>query len=171
MSGAFRVEVLDATHDRASFCCESEPLQRYLREQADQDAKRHIAVPFVLVQGAIEIIGYYTLSSTILRAEDLPSDLLKKLKLPKYPQLPATLLGRLARHSAHRGGGIGRLLLLDALKRAYTLSKQIASLAVIVDAKDERASQFYRDYDFTPFPDSPQRLFLRMETIAQLYES
>jgi hypothetical protein len=43
------------------------------------------------------------------------------------------------------------LLLLDALKRAYTLSKQIAWLAVVVDAKDERAVRFYKDFGFEPF--------------------
>ncbi len=49
--------------------------------------------------------------------------------------------------------------MLDALKRAYDMSKQIASLAVIVDAKDDRASRFYSDYGFVPFPESPNRVF------------
>ncbi len=49
------------------------------------------------------------------------------------------------------------------------MSKQIALLAVIVHAKDDRASRFYSDYGFVPFPESPNRLFLRMDIIGQLY--
>jgi GNAT superfamily N-acetyltransferase len=139
----FHIEPLSGDHNRTVFSCEAAPLERYLA-------------------------GYYTLSSTNIPVDDLPPEMVKKLRLPRYPQLPATLLGRLARHSAFRGQGIGELLLLDALKRAYTLSKQIASLAVVVDAKDERAVRFYKDFGFEPFPDSPDRLFIRMDTIAKL---
>ncbi len=87
--------------------------------------------------------NYYTLSSSIILADDLPPETVKKLKWLRYPQLPATLIGRLARDSAFRGQRIGELLLMDALKRA--LKAEIASLAVIVDAKDARARQFYTD--------------------------
>ncbi len=164
----FRVEPL-ADHDRSGFRCESAPLERYLKEQAGQDARKNVAAPFVLLSSADQIAGFYTLSSTILRSDDLSPDLLKKLKLPRYPHLPATLLGRLARHSDFRGQGIGDLLLADALKRAYTTSRQIGSLAVIVDAKDERAVKFYRGFGFEPFVDAADKLFLRMDTIGKLY--
>jgi GNAT superfamily N-acetyltransferase len=164
----FHIEPLSGDHDRTAFSCEAAPLERYLKEQAGQEARKNVAATFVLLADDNRIAGYYTLSSTNILVDDLPPELVKKLRLPRYPQLPATLLGRLARHSAFRGQGIGELLLLDALKRAYTLSKQIASLAVVVDAKDERAVRFYKDFGFEPFPDSPDRLFMRMDTIAKL---
>lgn len=171
LDSGYRIEPLDRHHDRAAFSCEAPALERYLKEQAGQDARKNVAAPFVLLSADGQIIGYYTLSSGILRSDDLPPELLQKLRLPRYPELPATLLGRLARHSAFRGQGIGELLLADALKRAYGISKQIASLAVIVDAKDERAARFYLGYGFLPFQDSTNRLFLRMDTIGQLYGS
>ena len=164
----FRFEPL-GNHDRSSFQCEASPLERYLKEQAGQDARKNVAAPFVLLTATDQIAGFYTLSSTILRSDDLAPELLKKLKLPRYPQLPATLLGRLARHSNFRGQGIGELLLIDALKRAYTLSRQIASLAVIVHAKDERAVKFYREFGFESFVDAADKLYLRMDTIGKLY--
>ena len=164
----FRIEPL-GDHDRSSFQCEAAPLERYLKEQAGQDARKNVAAPFVLLTATDQIAGFYTLSSTTLRSDDLSPELLKKLKLPRYPQLPATLLGRLARHSDFRGQGIGELLLTDALKRAYTLSRQIASLAVIVDAKDERAVKFYREFGFERFIDAADKLYLRMDTIGKLY--
>lgn len=64
---------------------------------------------------------------------------------------------------------VGELLLVDALRRSLVMSRQIASAAVIVDAEDERAHEFYRDFGFIPFPESPKRLCLPMATIERLY--
>ena len=144
---AFTVEVL-SDHDRSAFSCGVEPLDRYLKQQASQDARRKVAVPFVLVTADRRIAGYYTLSATALKGDDLPPELLKKLRLPRYPELPATLVGRLAVDSAYRGRRLGELLLLHAMKRAWLGSLQVASLGVIVDAKDESARQFYLRYGF-----------------------
>ena len=165
---AFRVEPLGA-HDRAAFSCGVEPLDRYLREQAGQDARKHAAAPFVLLTRENRIAGYYTLSSTVILADDLPEEHIKKLKWPRYPQLPATLIGRLARDLAFRGQRIGDLLLLDALKRAFENVGTVASLAVIVDAKDENARRFYSPYGFLSFPDTRNRMYLPMKTVARLF--
>jgi predicted GNAT family N-acyltransferase len=81
----------------------------------------------------------------------------------------ATLLGRLARDLTYRGKGVGELLLVDALKRSFVMSRQIASAAVIVDARDEKAQKFYQDFGFIRFPDSEKRLFLPMATVERLY--
>lgn len=162
---AFRIEPL-GDQDRAAFSCGVEPLDRYLREQAGQDARKRAAAPFVLLTAENRIAGYYTLSATIIVAHDLPPEEVKKLKWPRYPELPATLIGRLARDIAFQGQGIGELLLMDALKRA--LSSEIASLAVVVDSKDENAQRFYTNYGFLLFPDTANRLYLPMKTVERL---
>jgi predicted GNAT family N-acyltransferase len=114
------------------------------------------------------IAGYYTLSAATIVVADLPPDTVKKLNWPRYPELPATLIGRLASDLTFRGKGIGKLLLLDALKRVWSHS-EIASLAVIVDAKDDNARQFYMQYGFLPFPDRHNRLFLPIKTVEKLF--
>ena len=83
--------------------------------------------------------------------------------------VPATLLGRLAIDRRFQGQGAGEYLLMDALHRSLQASRQGASLAVIVDAKDERAMAFYRYYEFIPFADQPTRLFLPMSVIEKLF--
>jgi GNAT superfamily N-acetyltransferase len=97
---------------------------------------------------------------------DLPTDIIRRL--PAYPVVPATLLGRLAVDQSRRGQGVGEYLLVDALHRAYAQSSQIAAFAVVVEAIDEAAERFYRHFDFLPFPDRRQRLFLPMKTVAAL---
>jgi len=95
--------------------------------------------------------------------------LIRQLNLPRYQRIGATLLGRLARDLHWKGRGVGELLLADALKRSLMMSRQIDSAAVVVDAKDEKASEFYAAFGFIRFPESETRLFLPMATIEQLY--
>jgi GNAT superfamily N-acetyltransferase len=125
-----------------------------------------VAAPFVLVLPDGRIGGYYTLSSTAVKLADLPEQIVKKL--PRYPLVPATLLGRLAVDRGHQGKGYGRFLLADALHRA--VRSEIASFAVIVDARDEGAWRFYERESFLPLPDRPMKLFLPMADIARLFK-
>jgi predicted N-acetyltransferase YhbS len=90
-------------------------------------------------------------------------------KLPRYPQLPVTLLGRLAVDQSRRGKGLGEFLLLDALHRSLEAAAEIAAMAVIVDAKNKGAAAFYERYSFIPLQQQPARLFLPMNTVAELF--
>ncbi len=114
-----------------------------------------MAAPFVLVLPDGAVAGFYTLSATAIPVSDLPEASTRKL--PRYPLIPATLLGRLAVDHRYRSRGYGRFLLADALFRS--VRSEIASFAVVVDAKDGDARRFYERESFLPFPDHPLRLF------------
>ena len=158
------VEPLGQDHDRAGFSCGNASLDRYLKDQAGQDLRRGCAMPFVLVQarGGASILGYYTLSSYGIDVGELPADVVKKL--PRYPLIPATLLGRLAVDRRYQGQGIGEFLLMDALRRAF-------AAVVVVDANDASATKFYRRLGFVAFPSITGRLFLPMKAIAGLFRT
>ena len=165
MSNArFQVVRLDAAYDRAAFHCSSEPLNRYLQEQVTQDVRRHVAFCFVALVDGNRIAGYYTLASASFLVTDLPSDISKKL--PRYPTVPAVRMGRLAIDNAFKGQGLGGALLADALTRAAHLD--IASYAMIVDAKDTAAAAFYQHHGFISFPDKQLTLFLPLATVQSL---
>src|SRR6266404_5250017 len=134
-ASTYRIEALGGHHDRTTFSCGVEPLNRYLRIQAGQDARKRVASCFVLTDDAGSLAGYYTLSATSIALADLPPDLAKRL--PRYPAIPATLMGRLAVDYRRRGQRLGELLLFDAFSR--TLRSDIASYAFVVDAKDDAA--------------------------------
>ena len=165
----YRIEPLGKNHDRAPFSCGSAVLDRYLQQQARQDAEKRVAAPFVLTEPpALRVIGYYTLSASIVSTDELPASLANKL--PRYPQLPVTLLGRLAIDQGSKGQGMGQFLLMDALRRSLQAAAGIAAMAVLVDAKDEAAEAFYRHFSFLPLQELPHRLFLPMKTIAGLFD-
>lgn len=162
---AVRVEPLRAQHDRSAFDSGVESLDRYFRTQAGQDARKNLAAPFVLMLPNGTLAGYYTLSATSILLAELPAATVRKL--PRYPLIPATLLGRLAVDRRYQGHGYGQFLLADALYRA--VRSEIASFAMIVDAKDENARRFYERESFLRFPDEPMKLFRPMADIARLF--
>jgi ribosomal protein S18 acetylase RimI-like enzyme len=113
------------------------------------------------------VVGYYALLSYSINLPELPAAVIKRL--PKYPNIPAALLARLAVHRSYRGLGLGEHLLMDALARSYGTSSEIASFAVVVDAKNEAAIKLYQRYDSIQLPDHPNRPFLPMKHIEKLF--
>jgi predicted GNAT family N-acyltransferase len=160
------VEPLGRQHDRAAFQCGSYALDRYLEQQARQDADKRVAAPFFAVRPPDgRVLGYCTLSASVLTLAELPDELARKL--PRYLQLPVTLLGRLAVDQSTKGQGLGEHLLLYALQRSLAHAHQIAAMAVVVDAKDESAASFYRHFGFLTLQAQPSRLFVPMRLVAQ----
>lgn len=157
----FLLSPLDAAHDRAGFNSDSEPLNRYLREQVTQDIRRRVAACFVALADEQRIAGYYTLASASLLLADLPASTGKKL--PRYPTVPTVRMGRLAVDQEFKGQGLGGALLADALNRAA--HSEIAALALMVEAKHGAAAAFYHHHGFIILPDSPLTLFLPLATV------
>ena len=160
---ALVIEPLGKKHDRAAFSCGISELDRYLARQAGQDVRRRIARVFVCTaEGTDTVLGFYTLSALAIDLSSLPEELSRKL--PRHP-VPCALIGRLAIDQSVRGHGLGRMLLADAIKRTMSASGILAIHAVIVDAKNNAAKQFYEGFGFAPVQDDPMRLFLPLGAI------
>lgn len=166
MNSALRlvIEPLGKHHDRARFSCGQPPLDDWFRLRASQDEKRNVARVFVAVEADWGVVGFYSLSSLSLSLENLPEDVAHKL--PRYDAIPAALIGRLARDERMRGQGVGEMLLADAIQRILSAGRSIAVFAIVVDAKDEWASAFYKTFGFQAFPLQSKRLFLLTSTAA-----
>lgn len=162
MSAPFRIEPL-GNHDRSGFSCGVEALDRYFRQQVTQDIRRRVSNCFVAVGADNAVAGYYTFAAAGLPLTQLPPDLTKRL--PRYPLLPAALIGRLAVRFDHRGIGLGGAMIADAGERA--LRAEPAVFAILVEAKDETAEAFYRHLGFQPFAERPSTLFLPAATFAK----
>lgn len=167
MPDKFKIEPLGKNHDRTAFSCGKDPLDRYIKNQAGQAVTKNLAAIFILTPDGKKIAGYYTLSSYSVELDEVPEEIARKLT--RMREIPATLLGRLARSIEFRGQGIGEVLLVDALKKALQNSAHVASWAVIVEAKDEEAAEFYKRFGFIPFPTRQNRLFLPMNTIRKMF--
>lgn len=166
-SSAFRIEPLKRNHDRSTFSCGEPLLDRYLQQQARQDMAKRAAVVYVLLDVERDrIAGYYTLNAHMIALDSIPADF--RGKLPRYPNVPATLLGRLAVDSSYRGQHLGNGLLFDALRRVQSASHEIATWALLVDALNDGARSFYEHYGFLRLEDDPYRLFLPLSLFESL---
>jgi ribosomal protein S18 acetylase RimI-like enzyme len=168
VTASFVIAPLSPDHNRLAFCCGVDPLDRYLQTQAAQDIRRRIANCFVATPAnSNSIAGYYTFSAASVPMLDLPSETAKRL--PRYPVVPAALIGSLAIDRQHRGLGLGAALLFDAIARAARADTAI--FAVLVDAKDDAAAAFYRHHGFQQFAARPLTLFRPIGTALKLLES
>lgn len=157
---------LDKHHDRLSFNCGIEQLNRYLKHHASQDVKRYLSKVYVAaVQDSPQVIGFYTLSACRIDVGELPEEI--SSKLPYYSYVPAILIGRLAVDQEYQNKGLGRFLLMDALYKY--LNDNVGSMAVIVEAKNDIARAFYKKLGFLEFHDHTHKLFIHMAQIKLLF--
>lgn len=143
-------------------------MNEYLRRFARQNDEKGLSKTFVAVESDSGgekplILGYYTLSSgSVAFAQMPPSE-----RLPRYP-IPTALLGRLAVDKKAQGQGLGKRLLLDALRRSVSISEQVGIYAVEVVALDEAARAFYRKYGFASLADDPLHLYVPLSSLRGL---
>jgi len=162
----YRIERLDpGKHRREDFACESQPLTEFLQKRARQEMQSRSSASYVLIAEADpgRIVGYYTLSQSAIYLAQLPEEMVKRL--PRYPQLGATLIGRLARDVAWRGRQVGRLLLIDALRRCVRYSADLGAVVVVTDPKDEKARAFYASHGFATLDE--RRMFIPMSELIE----
>jgi predicted GNAT family N-acyltransferase len=163
MAGEFVIEVLGQSHDRESFACGVEALDRYFRTQATQDVRRRATACYVAVEASVgKVAGYYTLAASGIPLSEMQPALAKRL--PRYPMVPVARLGRLAVDQNYRGRKLGAALLWEAVQRS--LRSEIAVFALVVDAKDDESEAFYRHHGFVPFGSQMRQLVLPLTNIA-----
>jgi hypothetical protein len=162
------VALLDARHDRSAFSCGKPVLDRYLQRQASQDVRRHLAAVFVVTPepAGAEILGYYTLTATSVLLAELPENLVRNFP---YPEVPATLLGRLAVDSRFQRRGYGGFMILDAGIRAQAPAAP-ASFAMVVDPIDKEVALWYEHFGFIPLREQSNRLFIPLATLNRAFE-
>lgn len=161
MSHRFTIEALSKDHDRAGFACGNERIDSYFRTAVSQDVKRKYATCFVARElSSGRVAGFCTLSSSHVPLTEVPEHL--AAKLPRYPTVPAVLIGWLARHGDFAGIGLGEALLFDAIRTVATAP--IGAHAIFADAIDAEAQAFYEAFGFTALKDRPRRLYLPVAT-------
>ena len=159
-----RFEPLGA-HSRAAFSSGDRDLDDWFHTRAGQDERRDVARVFVAIDDEIGVSGFYTLSAFAVAPGDFPAEASRRL--PRYETIPCALIGRLARDERRRGQGLGAELLADAIARVLETGRSVAVHAIVVDAKNSQAADFYASFEFLPFPSRPLRLFLPVATAAK----
>jgi GNAT superfamily N-acetyltransferase len=163
----WQIELLADQHVRAQFSCGKKQLDDYLKNIAARSMRVDTGRTFVAVHQRNPLVhGYYTVAMSSIARETLPNREGRGLPNP----VPAAIIGRLAVHQNSQGKGLGRLLLLDALRRILRASAEVAAHAVFLHAIDDDARNFYLPYGFQALLDDPNHLFLPMTAVRALFE-
>lgn len=155
-------EPLTAVHDVSRFSCGKPSLDRWLKTRALSNQEKGFTAVMV-VHEANRVIGYYGLAPTGV----LPATLPRSIRTGQAPDpVPCLLLGQLAADQNYRGRGIGSGLLQHALRRCVTAARLIGGRALIVNAVDGEAADFWRRWGFIPSKDDQLILFRSIADIA-----
>jgi GNAT superfamily N-acetyltransferase len=152
-------------HDRKGFDCGSRELNDYLERYARQNHESGGAKTFVAISPAdpARVLGFYSISPGAIEFARVPPKLTRKLG--RY-EVPVFRLGRLAVSRSVQGRGLGGDLLLSAGMRALSVAAQVGGVALAIDAKDERAANWYERFGAMRLLDDPLKLILPLGTIA-----
>ena len=166
-----RIEPLARNHERERFDCGSEALNLFLRQTARQHAARGISRTFVLVEESAPdpkpILGFFSLNICQVKSESLIAEEAKRL--PR--DVSGVGLGRLAVASGYQRQGIGKALLVSAMRKFIEIYKTAGAIGVFVDAKDQQAKNYDQQFGFVPMPSNELQLFLPVKTIEEALES
>ena len=158
-------------HERNNFECGILELNTYIMKYANQQQTKNLNKVYVATSKTQtipkSIFGYYTLSSNSLSFASFPDGILKNIP-QEYP-IPTIKIGRLARDMNTTPRGFGNVILGDALFRALKFSKELGVLAVDVDAKNNKAKEFYKRNEFIPLRDQPAVLIIPIKTLAKVF--
>lgn len=170
MTPDWRVEPLKRDHDRHRFDCGEPALDEYLARFARQNQESGVARTFVAVREAepARVLGYYSVAVGAIDKANLPAAAVRRF--PNFP-LRIARLARLAVDRREQGKGLGEDLLLDALSRCLRVAEDVGIIAVLIDAKHERAKAFYARYEFDSLPDHPLTLWLSVAVLRKLFAS
>jgi len=156
-------EALTERHNVSLFDCGSDALNLFLQRHALNNQRNQSARTYVALRGETQVVGFYTMAAASAEFDFVPERIAKGLA--RHP-IPLTLLARLAVDSTEQGAGLGAGLLKDALKRFLQAQAIIGARAIVVQAKDESASEFYRHFGFVASPIDPYHLFLMAKDIS-----
>jgi len=164
-----RIESINRQHNRRSFDCGSADLNPYLQNTARQQSEKGISRTFVIVDSdrPLEILGFFTLAACEILVEKLPPRFAKKYPL----RASAAKLARLAVASHIQRQGLGTYMMLNAMDRVLQVAEHLGVIGFFVDAKDNVAAAYYRQFGFTPLPDNTLELFLPIATIRKAFKT
>jgi GNAT superfamily N-acetyltransferase len=159
----WREEPISRRHDRAAFDCCDAALNEFLQRHARKSHELGGSKTFVAADGAA-ILGFYSLSPASVEFARAPA--VVKRGLARY-DVPAFRMARLAVDLRFQGRGLGGQLLLAAGRRCLLAAAEVGGVALLIDAKNDRAAEWYASYGAVRLDDAPLILMLSLATVAQ----
>jgi GNAT superfamily N-acetyltransferase len=150
------------------FDCGSPAQSVWLAEHALQAHRAGLSRVYVVADADhrdCRIVGYYALAAgSVAPADASPRP---RQDAGRYHE-PVVILTRLGVDRAAQGAGLGRALVVDALRRIAVAAEVIGVRAVLIHCETDAARDFYlRLAKFEPSPTDPMHLLLLMKDLRR----
>jgi GNAT superfamily N-acetyltransferase len=157
-------EPIAKRHNRDAFDCGDDVLNEFLRRYARKSHERGGSKTFLAIDDVdrTTILGFYSLSPASVAYARTPEIIRRGLA---RHDVPGFRLARLAVDRRFQGQGLGGQLLLAAGRRCLRASAEVGGIALVIDAKNDRAAAWYASYGAMPLLDAPLTLLLPLTTI------
>lgn len=161
----WREEPISKLHDRASFDCGDSQMNDFLRRFARQSHELNASKTICAVDHAApsRILGFYTIAPSAVAYESVPGVMTKGLA---RHEVSGFKLARLATDLAVAGRGLGGQLLAAAALRCLRLAGEGGGILLVIDAKSERAANWYASYGAEPLQGRPLTLVMPLAAFA-----
>lgn len=162
---AWHEEPIAKSHDRKAFDCGDDALNTFLLRYARQGHEQNAVKTYCAIANDTpnKVLGFYSLAPASVAHDAVPPTMTKGLARHK---VPGFLLARLAVDKTVAGGGLGGQLLLAAALRCLRVTDEIGGVLMVIEAKNERAAQWYRGFGAEPLADQPLTLVAPLTTFA-----
>ncbi|MCF6289037.1 MAG: GNAT family N-acetyltransferase [Proteobacteria bacterium] len=160
-----KIQLLSKKHDRRSFDCGQDEINKYLKQQANQNAKKSYSQTHVLIDDIrpSQIIGFYTLTSVLI---DKPIQ--HQINI-KYPQnLFGVNLARMGVDVNFQGSSFSEILIIDAIEKTIFIDKNMGSQGLFLDAKNDKLIKYYEGYGFELIVDKNKKMWMPIGTLKKL---
>jgi GNAT superfamily N-acetyltransferase len=157
------LQSLAATHLLDGFNCGESSLDDWLRRRALTNHLNGASRTFVVVDPDQCVFGYYALAAGAVAHQDATSAIRRNMPDP----VPVMVLARLAVDARAQGIKLGAALLQDAVTRVRSVAENAGVRALLVQALNERAKQFYEYYGFRASRVHPMTLMLPLKRDPQ----
>jgi GNAT superfamily N-acetyltransferase len=163
---AWKEEAIAKSHDRQSFDCGDPAMNEFLRRYARQSHEQNASKTFCAIDVATpnRVLGFYTLAPSAVAHGDVPESLTKGLA---QHEVAGFKLARIATDVTVAGHGLGGQLLAAAALRCLRIASEAGGVLLIIDAKSERAAQWYASYGAERLSSRPLTLVIPLATFAR----
>jgi GNAT superfamily N-acetyltransferase len=157
-------EPISRKHDRDAFDCGDPALNEFLRQHAHKSHDKGAAKTFLAISNSDgkTILGFYSLCPASLEYARVPDVVRKGLA---WHDVPVFRLGRLAVNQEFQGQGLGGQPILATGRRCLLTATEVGGVAILIDAKPERAANWYVSSGAVALLDAPLALLVPLATI------
>ncbi|MDH4080266.1 MAG: GNAT family N-acetyltransferase [Nitrospira sp.] len=162
---AWHEEPIGKHHDRKAFDCGDAAMNEFLHRYARQSHDAGGAKTFLAIDNAdnTTVLGFYSLAPGALAYADTPE--MVRRGLARH-DVPGFRLARIATHVRVQRKGLGGQLLAAAGRRCLRAAVDVGGVILIIDAKNERAADWYAAYGAVPLANTPRTLVMSLATFA-----